>query len=88
MADLKWRIVAREHGKARFLMECERGCDKGRPGVLECERSLWQKPPAASNGVPAMWQWDGNVEAPTITPSIDCQGGCGRHFTMVQGAPR
>jgi hypothetical protein len=36
----------------------------------------------AANGV---WWWDGNTEHPTITPSIDCRNGCGRHFVMTKG---
>jgi hypothetical protein len=87
VADLKWRIVVRDHGKAALLVECERGTHHGN-AALECHRSLWRNPPSAPNGVATMWQWDGNVEQPTITPSIDCQGGCGRHFTMTQGVPR
>lgn len=34
-----------------------------------------------------VWQWDGNVEMPTIRPSIGCDGPmrCGRHFTITNG---
>jgi hypothetical protein len=53
-------------------------CGKSPTG--ECRQSLWSKPAAG-----AMWHWDGNVENPTISPSIDCQGGCGRHFNVVNG---
>jgi hypothetical protein len=49
----------------------------------ECLFPLWQRPAAGT-----MWQWDGNVEQPTVTPSIDCHGGCGRHFTLTAGVPR
>lgn len=31
-----------------------------------------------------VWQWDGNVESPTITPSIDCVD-CKRHFVVTNG---
>jgi hypothetical protein len=40
------------------------------------------------------WTWDGNIEQPTITPSIHCirdpetpegWGGCGWHKTIVKG---
>lgn len=82
MSQLNWRIVPREHGKATLLVECDRGAHHGRE-TLECPRSLWQQPAAG-----CMWQWDGDVELPTITPSIDCKGGCGRHFTLIQGVPR
>lgn len=40
-----------------------------------------------------VWQWDGNVDKPTITPSINCAvkdgkpavGGCGWHGTITDG---
>ena len=35
-----------------------------------------------SNG--ASWEWDGNREAPTISPSINC-GGCGWHGWIRAG---
>ncbi len=53
-------------------------CDKTTGG--ECEFPLWSGP---AGGV--MWHWDGNVEQPTISPSIDCKGGCGRHFSIISG---
>jgi hypothetical protein len=31
------------------------------------------------------WGWDGNFEAPTITPSINCVGGCGWHGFITAG---
>lgn len=33
------------------------------------------------------WDWDGNAEAPTLTPSINCNGtgGCGWHGYIRQG---
>jgi len=31
-----------------------------------------------------VWHWDGNVQRPTITPSIHCQE-CGRHFNLTNG---
>lgn len=77
---MEWRIVEREGDKGFFYVQCERGVDRGHG--TECARSIWKKPAEG-----CMWQWDGNLEAPTISPSIDCQGGCGRHFTMVKGQP-
>lgn len=80
--NLVWRIEPRPGGKAMFFMECPLGTDHGR-GVAECARSLWSLPAQHP-----MWQWDGNFQQPTITPSIDCKGGCGRHFTMTKGVPQ
>lgn len=33
----------------------------------------------------ALWTWDGNTEAPTVSPSINCTGGCGWHGYMKAG---
>jgi hypothetical protein len=33
------------------------------------------------------WTWDGNVEAPTFSPSINC-GGCGWHGFIEAGKLR
>lgn len=62
-------------GRAHLCVVCPRGHD----GV--CRTSLWEKPAAG-----IMWQWNGDFGAPTITPSINCLGGCGRHFTITNGA--
>jgi len=43
-----------------------------------------------------VWQWDGNMERPTITPSINCiaekdgkpTGGCGWHGFITNGVMR
>ena len=32
-----------------------------------------------------MWHWDGNKEAPTISPSIGCDNRCGLHFSITNG---
>lgn len=31
------------------------------------------------------WQWDGNFEAPTLTPSVNCVSGCGWHGFLKAG---
>jgi hypothetical protein len=88
MADrLQFRVVRGHGDRGALILECERGCDHGRPGVTECRFALWQRPALDNNGA-KIWQWDGNTDKPTISPSIDCKGGCGRHFTMKQGTPR
>lgn len=46
----------------------------------ECRWPLWSHPAQGT-----VWQWDGNVQNPTIRPSIACNGGCGRHFTITKG---
>jgi hypothetical protein len=42
---------------------------------------------------PCVWKWDGNIDRPTITPSINCiaekdgkpTGGCGWHGYITDG---
>lgn len=41
--------------------------------------------PSQTNYVGASWQWDGHREAPTITPSINCEQICGWHGWLEQG---
>lgn len=31
------------------------------------------------------WQWDGNTDEPTLSPSINCSGGCGWHGHLRKG---
>lgn len=67
-------VESTHDGKAYLRIKCDRGPDG------TCHFSLWQQP---AQGV--MWQWDGNIEQPTISPSINCQGGCGRHWVITKG---
>lgn len=46
----------------------------------ECRFSVWHKP---ASGI--TWHWEGPAETPTISPSIGCEGGCGRHFIITNG---
>lgn len=32
-----------------------------------------------------VWHWDGNREAPTLTPSIGCDSRCGWHGNITKG---
>lgn len=32
-----------------------------------------------------VWHWDGNIEAPTLTPSIGCDHRCGWHGNLTAG---
>ena len=31
------------------------------------------------------WHWDGNMQSPTVTPSIGCDARCGWHGHMTSG---
>lgn len=55
--------------------------------------------PSPANCNKAVWSWDGNVDAPTLSPSIHCVGldengnikpgvGCGWHGFLSQGVIR
>lgn len=64
--------------------------DEGRRIIYTCPRGAGKRacavpihPNALPNG--ASWQWNGNEEAPTLTPSINCVGGCGWHGFITQG---
>jgi hypothetical protein len=56
------------------------GCPR-RPGT-ECSVLLKPWPISAPT-----WDWDGNEEAPTLLPSINCNGtgGCGWHGFIKAG---
>ncbi len=38
-----------------------------------------------ARGSAPTWIWDGNVDAPTLNPSINCRGGCGWHGWLRRG---
>lgn len=52
--------------------------------------------PRPKDGALNIWAWDGNIERPTITPSINCiaekdgkpTGGCGWHGFITAGVIR
>lgn len=63
-------------GKAHIFYHCPR--DKGNCSV----------PLAKPNRLGYVWRWDGNMDAPTLTPSINCMeknGGCGWHGHVKGG---
>jgi hypothetical protein len=43
--------------------------------------------PAAPNAAGCAWDWNGNDDAPTLAPSINCNGagGCGWHGFIQDG---
>ncbi|RZJ85177.1 MAG: hypothetical protein EOO64_01575 [Massilia sp.] len=80
---MKWRIEVREPDRLHGYLVAECGVNSSN----SCRWSISRL--AVENGrqEPGVWQWDGNVDAPTLSPSIFCHGGCNRHFTMVAGVP-
>lgn len=51
-----------------------------REGV--CDIPVWRNPP--KDGIGQRWGWDGDKNAPTVTPSYHCQK-CGLHITITKG---
>ena len=44
-----------------------------------------KRDPMGQNGGRAQWDWDGNREAPTFSPSINCEAHCGWHGYIRNG---
>jgi hypothetical protein len=63
----------------------------GKHVVFDCVRcqKLHEVPIAPlKNALGFGWTWDGNEEAPTLSPSVDCRvedGGCGWHGWIRAG---
>jgi hypothetical protein len=67
--------------------------DEGRRIIYTCPLGAGKRAcavPIHPNVLPngASWQWDGNEEAPTLSPSINCVGGCGWHGWIQNGVMR
>jgi hypothetical protein len=44
-----------------------------------------KRDPQGNNGGRPQWTWDGNRQAPTFAPSINCEGHCGWHGYIERG---
>lgn len=87
--DVGYQAPADESRIARFGFRCPRGrgwCT----GLLLTTPAGFQRAP----GGPSVWDWDGNIDAPTFKPSINCLsqdkggrplGGCGWHGYIEGG---
>lgn len=53
------------------------------PNGQRCGVDISEAP--RGTGDPPEWGWDGNYDAPTLTPSINCIGGCGWHGFITKG---
>jgi len=72
-----WEIETRLAGSKWFVFACP-GC--GSVGEIEIV------PPGLPALKPHQWEWDGNAEAPTLSPSLQENGGCRWHGYMRGGA--
>lgn len=83
------RVFVRDEHRAYVQLDCRPRKDADGNDLVggHCRFRLTRGP--AVNGSPAdqHWHWDGNVDVPTISPSIDCTS-CKKHVTIVQGAER
>ena len=77
----------------RFTFRCvgyNRGRDK-RLGEETCASLLIagstdiKRDGQGQNGGRPQWDWDGNREAPTFSPSINCEANCGWHGFLRTG---
>lgn len=61
--------------------------------VMSCPKKAWCEVPiqhgkeSESGPRGRVWGWDGNVDAPTITPSVGCDNAprCGQHRVITNG---
>lgn len=59
-------------------------CRGGRNQICAVDLTLGEQQECGEGGR-RRWHWDGNMEAPTITPSIGCDSRCGWHGNIVKG---
>jgi len=59
-------------------------CPSGANRICEIPVTLGPPLDADAQGV-HRWHWDGNMQAPTLTPSIGCDARCGWHGNIVAG---
>ena len=77
--DFGWRIDS-PGGEHQIALHCPR------TGV--CLQYVVRQGPAGDWDGKRWWAWDGNYDAPTITPSIGCDDlrtRCGQHMVITAG---
>ena len=90
---IEGKPVAPDEKPCRFTFRCV-GYNRGRHPALPVETcaSLLiagatdvKRDPNGQNGGRPQWDWDGNLEAPTFRPSINCEANCGWHGYIKAG---
>lgn len=62
-----------EPGKEQtFSFQCPKHLRRRCSGLIIAGRTDLKRDPQGQNGGIAQWNWDGNRETPTFTPSINC----------------
>lgn len=75
---IEWTIEPHATKRHRAFLRLR--CPISREGIC---RIPITRGPAQLN---MQWHWDGLLQQPTITPSIQCNvPGCGRHFSLICG---
>lgn len=80
MSDAKVTFSRLDHleagpgGEQTFGFLCPRKIATRCEGLVIKGRTNLKHDPQGKNGGIAQWDWDGNREAPTFTPSINCEG--------------
>lgn len=92
--DIEGEPIAAGMTPTRFSFRCvgkNRGRDPRLP-VVECGELLIansghgiKRDGQGKNGGRPQWDYDGNTEAPTFKPSIDCGAHCGWHGYIRKG---
>ena len=59
-------------------------CPSGANRICEIPVTLGPQLDADAQGV-RRWHWDGDMQAPTLTPSIGCDARCGWHGNITAG---
>lgn len=95
---LDYQLCPEGEKPARFSFRCV-GFNRGKHPLLaptKCEGLLLaagphtaehgiKRDPQGQNGGVPQWDWDGNREAPTFSPSINCEKHCGWHGYLRAG---
>jgi hypothetical protein len=61
-------------------------CPSGRSPSGRDHPGICSQPITLGEAKDGRWHWDGNMAAPTITPSIGCDNRCGWHGHITNGA--
>jgi hypothetical protein len=77
-------LVAPVGCEQTFGFACPRRAGTRCEGLIIAGRTTLKRDPQGKNGGIAQWDWDGNREAPTFSPSINC-GHCGWHGHVERG---
>jgi hypothetical protein len=91
---IECKAIAPGEQPQRFTFRCV-GYNRGRDPRLQVEAcaSLFiansghgiKRDGQGLNGGRPQWDWDGNRESPTFTPSINCESACGWHGYIRSG---